>query len=316
MLTFSLSLSEILSLSPPSLSLNPSPSPSLSTTTTKTKHPQGLRPHSAVLMGKNTLMKRCIRAYCEKKGDDKWAILLDQLVGNVGLIFTSGDLASVRDDIVKFKVGAPARVGLVAPNDVTVPAGNTGLDPSSTSFFQALNIPTKINKGCVEIVTDVALIKTGDKVGASEATLLAKLGIRPFSYGLVVVQVIDGGAVYDPKVLDITDADLLANAAGAIANIAALSLETGVATPASVPHSLINGYKNLLAVAVETEYSFALADKVKEYLANPSAFAAASAPAGGGGGGGGKGDGKKEEKKKEEEEEEEGDDDMGFSLFD
>jgi len=265
-------------------------------------------------MGKNTLMKRCIRAYCEKKGDDKWAILLDQLVGNVGLIFTSGDLAAVRDEVVKFKVGAPARVGLVAPNDVTVPAGNTGLDPSSTSFFQALNIPTKINRGTVEIVTDVALIKAGDKVGGSEATLLAKLGIRPFSYGLVVRQVIDGGAIYDPKVLDITDADLLKNAGDAIAQVAALSLETGVATPASVPHSLINGYKNLLAIAVETEFSFALADKVKEYLANPSAFASA-APAAGGGGGGGKED-KKEDKKKEEEEEEEGDDDMGFSLFD
>lgn len=37
---------------------------------------------------------------------------------------------------MKFKVGAPARVGLVAPNSVEVPAGGTGLDPSSTNFFQ------------------------------------------------------------------------------------------------------------------------------------------------------------------------------------
>ena len=43
----------------------------------------------------------------------------------------------MRDEINKFKVGAPARVGLVAPNDVVVPLGNTGLDPSQTSFFQA-----------------------------------------------------------------------------------------------------------------------------------------------------------------------------------
>ena len=42
----------------------------------------------------------------------------------------------LRDEITKYKVGAPARVGLVAPNDVTVPGGNTGLDPSQTSFFQ------------------------------------------------------------------------------------------------------------------------------------------------------------------------------------
>ena len=43
----------------------------------------------------------------------------------------------LRDEVNKYRVGAPARVGLVAPNDVVVPAGNTGLDPSQTSFFQA-----------------------------------------------------------------------------------------------------------------------------------------------------------------------------------
>lgn len=51
----------------------------------------------------------------------------------------SGSLCALqlRDEIAKYKVGAPARVGLVAPNNVDVPAGNTGLDPSQTSFFQA-----------------------------------------------------------------------------------------------------------------------------------------------------------------------------------
>ncbi|KAG5007094.1 hypothetical protein JHK85_025636 [Glycine max] len=33
------------------------------------------------------------------------------------------------------EVGALAHVGLVAPIDVVVPLGNTGLDPSQTSFF-------------------------------------------------------------------------------------------------------------------------------------------------------------------------------------
>jgi Ribosomal protein L10 len=52
-----------------------------------------------VLMGKNTLMKRCIRLYCERTGDEKWPPLLEQLVGNVGLVFTKGDLSHVRHSI-------------------------------------------------------------------------------------------------------------------------------------------------------------------------------------------------------------------------
>ena len=61
-------------------------------------------------------------------------------------------------------------------------------DSLRMSMVQALSIPTKINRGTVEIVSDVKLITKGDKVGASEATLLAKLGIKPFSYGLIIRQ--------------------------------------------------------------------------------------------------------------------------------
>lgn len=52
-------------------------------------------------------------------------------------------------------------------------------------------------------------MKEGDKVGASEATLLNMLNISPFTYGLVVQNVYDQGTVFSPKVLDITDEDLL-----------------------------------------------------------------------------------------------------------
>jgi len=65
---------------------SPSPPPPL---------PQALRPDSIILMGKNTMMKRSIRLYCEETGNDQWAPILDQLVGNVGLIFTKADLSQV-----------------------------------------------------------------------------------------------------------------------------------------------------------------------------------------------------------------------------
>ncbi|MFS8004418.1 putative ribosomal protein L10P [Helianthus anomalus] len=273
---------------------------------------QGLRGDSVILMGKNTMMKRSIRMHSDKTGNKAYLNLIPLLVGNVGLIFTKGDLKEVREEVAKYKVGAPARVGLVAPVDVVVPPGNTGLDPSQTSFFQVLNIPTKINKGTVEIITPVELIKKGDKVGSSEAALLAKLGIRPFSYGLVVQTVYDNGSVFSPEVLDLTEDDLVEKFALGVSMVTSLALAIHYPTIAAAPHMLINGYKNLLAVAVETEYSFPLADKVKEYLADPSKFAvaapvaeaapaAAAAPA---------------ETKKEEPKEESDDEDFGISLFD
>ncbi|KAL4386989.1 hypothetical protein GQ457_09G031160 [Hibiscus cannabinus] len=276
---------------------------------------KGLRGDSIVLMGKNTMMKRSVRMHAEKTGNQAFLNLIPLLQGNVGLIFTKGDLKEVSEEVAKYKVGAPARVGLVAPIDVVVPPGNTGLDPSQTSFFQVLNIPTKINKGTVEIITPVELIKKGEKVGSSEAALLAKLGIRPFSYGLIVLSVYDNGSVFSPEVLDLTEDDLIEKFATGVSMVTALSLAISYPTLSAAPHMFINAYKNVLAVAITTEYSFPQADKVKEYLADPSKFAVAvAATTVASDAGAAPASAAAEEKKPEPEEE--SDDDMGFSLFD
>jgi large subunit ribosomal protein LP0 len=269
-----------------------------------------LRSNAVVLMGKNTMVRKVLRGQLE--ANPAYEALLPLVKGNVGFVFTKGDLNLVRDKLVENRVGAPAKAGTVAPNDVTVPKGPTGLEPTQTSFLQALNIASKINRGQVEIINDVALIKKGDKVGSSEAALLSKLNIKPFSYGLVVLHVFDNGFVYDTSVLDMTDADILNKFREGVAKVASLSLQIGYPTLAALPHALGNAYKNLLAVSIETDYTFPLAQKIKDYIANPTAFAVA-APAAASSAAPAKVE-KKEEKKEEKEEEEE--EDMGLGLFD
>lgn len=133
-------------------------------------------------------------------------------------------------------------------------------------IFQVLNIPTKINKGTVEIITPVELIKKGDKVGSSEAALLSKLGIRPFSYGLIVLMVYDNGSVFSPEVLDLTEDDLVEKFAAGVSLVTSLALAISFPTIAAAPHLFTNAYKNVLAVAVATEYTYPQAEEVKEYL--------------------------------------------------
>ena len=45
--------------------------------------------------------------------------------------------------------------------------------------------------------------------------------------------------------------------------MASVCLQMGYPTVASVPHSIINGYKRVLALSVETEYTFPLTEKVR-----------------------------------------------------
>jgi len=266
-----------------------------------------LRGHGEILMGKNTLIRKCLRGLIEK--NPVYENLMPHIRYNVGFVFTKEDLSKVKDLILAIKVKAPAKAGAIAPVDVWVPSGNTNMGPEKTSFFQALAIPTKIARGTIEILNDVHLIKKGDKVGASEATLLNMLNVSPFSYGLVLKQVYEGGATYEPAVLDISLNDLRARFLAGVKNVAAVSLQIGHPTIASVPHSLVNGLKKVIAVAVATEITFPAAAKSKAYLANPAAFAVAAAPAAAP---------KKEEKKEEkkapvkEVKKEESDDEGGF----
>jgi len=268
----------------------------------------GLRGTAVVLMGKNTMMRKAIKGHLEN--NPALEKILPHVRGNVGFVFTNGELTEVREKLLENKVRAPARPGAIAPGDVIIPAQNTGLGPEKTSFFQALAIATKISKGTIEIINDVHILKVGDKVGASEATLLNMLNISPFSYGLQVEMVYDSGTILEPMILDIKPEDLRSRFLAGVRNVAAVSLEIGYPTVASVPHSVINGFKNLLAVAAVTDINFKEAETVKEFIKDPSKFAAAAPVAAASP----KKEAKKEEAKKEESEEE--DDDMGFGLFD
>jgi len=270
-----------------------------------------LRGTAVLLMGKNTMMRKAIKGHLEN--NPNLEKLLAHIKGNVGFVFTKDDLCEVREKIMNNKVRAPARAGALAPVDVHVPSQNTGLGPEKTSFFQALHIPTKISKGTIEIINDIHLIKVGDKVGASEATLLNMLNISPFSYGLIIQSVYDSGTIFAPEVLDITPEDIKARFMMGVRNVAAVSLKIGYPTAASAPHSIVNGLKNLIAIAISTDIEFKAAEMAKEYLKDPSKFVAAASKAGPAKGGSPAKEAKKEEKKEESEEE---DDDMGFGLFD
>ena len=267
-----------------------------------------IRGKGILLMGKNTMVRRVIRAEYKK-----FEPLIPQLEGNVGLLFTDGDLAELKDIILEQKVPAAAKAGALAPVDVVIPAGDTGLEPTQTAFLQALNIATRINKGQIMILNDVHLVTAGEKVGASQATLLQKLKLKPFSYGLKLESIYDNGAVYGPTVLDFNFGALSSRISNASTRIACIALAIGYPCLPSVPHSLARAFKNVLSVAVATDIEFERATEIKNLLnMDPEALAAmvaASAPAA-------SGSEKVEEAAAPAEEEEEEDEDMGFGLFD
>jgi len=273
-----------------------------------------LRGKAIVQMGKNTMIRKACELGHEQNPEAGFDTLRANVRGNIGFIFaTNCTLDDIRDCLKKFRVAAPAKPGQDSMVHYALPSGPTGMDPSQTSFFQALNIGTKIVKGQIELTSEFAILKVGEKVSPSAAVLLTKLGIKPFEYGMEVHQVFQDGSVFDAAVLDISPDVLMTKFMTGLANMAAFSREVGIPTDAGLPHMFGNGFRNVASLCADIDFTFKEIEPVKAFLADPSAYIAANASAAPAAGGGGAAEAKKEEKKVVEEEAEE--EDVDFDLF-
>jgi large subunit ribosomal protein LP0 len=234
-----------------------------------------LRGKGIVLMGKNTIIRKVLRERAEK--NPALESLMPYVFGNVGFVFTNGDLNTLRNAITSNKVPAGAKTGVVAPIDVVIPPGPTGLDPGQTSFFQTLNIGTKIVKGSIEMTTASKVCTKGEKITASAVALLNKLNIRPFEYGITIDTVYENGSCYSVKVLDMSDSDLVNMFTNSASKLAALSFALGYINQVTLPHSFGRAFRMICALALQTDYDFDELKVVKEMIANPGAFAAPAA---------------------------------------
>jgi len=238
---------------------------------------QSIRGEGHVLMGKNTIIRRVLRERSET--NPKLKALLPFIKGNMGFIFTDKDLNQIRKKVMSFKLPAAAKAGILSPCDVVVPAGPTGLDPGQTSFFQTLNVSTRITKGTIEITAPVHLCWKGEKVSASAVALLSKLNMRPFEFGIEVPTVYEDGSVYDASVLDLSQADLIQKFGNCAAMLAAVSYEIGEVNRATIPHSVGKAFNAILFIAMAADYSFEQLDEIKANMSSGPATGGASGDA-------------------------------------
>jgi large subunit ribosomal protein LP0 len=205
-----------------------------------------LEKNSILVMGKNTIIKKVLRKEIEK--NPKLEELYDYTVGNIGLIFTKAEILEVKKILKENKIPAPAKAGQIAQCEVTIPAGPTEIPPEGTSFFQALNIPTKINKGQIEIQDPIKLIEKGKIVGDSEAALLKKLNIIPFSFELEIQLIFEAGVCYKPEILDISSDKIIRNMDQKFSELNYLSVSIYYPTVFSIKNTTKKVIAELLAL--------------------------------------------------------------------
>jgi len=201
-------------------------------------------------IAKNTLVKLAIKDLSGKYRDTE--TLSTYLSGPNAFIFSRRNPFSMYLMFDRNKVESAAAPGDVAPSDISVTAGNTGMQPGPIlSKFGAAKIQTKIQDGTVWIAKDTVAVKKGDVISADLADLLGKLGLKPIMVGIKLRMGYDEGVIQG-DVLAINIDEYRINLETAIHNALNLSVGAVYLTKESTPLLIAKAYMQAKSVAVKS----------------------------------------------------------------
>lgn len=223
-----------------------------------------------MIIGKNSLILKALKFMTEVpeaghpdyEDHKKWSqdprleVLKDLMKLNVGLIFSDDSYLDLRTKVEANTIQQPARTGVVAPCDVVIPAGPTGIEVGKIDLFHKLNISCKTVKSAIEVVKDVKIITKGQKVGEGATQMCKLLNIVPFEYKLEFLTVYMDGVILNKEVIDMPLESIQDKFKGFASLATAVSLGANIPNALSVPHFVSNAFKSCLAIGKETGYSF------------------------------------------------------------
>jgi large subunit ribosomal protein L10 len=223
---------------------------------------------------KRTLISLALeRAGEERPGIDE---LQDTLSGQVGLVLTDENPFKLFQMMERTKTPSPAKGGELAPNDITVKAGDTSFKPGPVvREFQKVGIPAAIERGKVVVKKDTVLVKEGEPIPKDLASVLPRLDILPLMLGLDLKAVYEDGTVYRPEVLDVDLDGLMGQVAHGAAAAFNLAVNSRYFNETTIQPLLAKGSAYAMSLAVEA--NIMTPDTVEPILARAAARAMALA---------------------------------------
>jgi large subunit ribosomal protein L10 len=206
-----------------------------------------LKGKAVIKVSKTRIVKKALlEARPEAKALDS------SLKGNIAVIFTEMNPFELFALLKKNSVSMPAKTGIIAPDDITIPAGDTGLPPGpALSDLKAAGLKTVMQGPTISIAEDKVVAKKGEVITEGVAGALSKLGIKPVKVRLSMTSALENGQVFLASVLDIDIDKVRQNFASCARTAFNIAVEIAYFTKETVPALVAKGYRNAKAVALE-----------------------------------------------------------------
>jgi large subunit ribosomal protein L10 len=208
---------------------------------------RNLRGKAVIRVTRNTLIKH---ALSEIGG--KVAGLSRYISGHSTMIFSNDNPFRLFKQLELTKTKMAAKAGDTAPEDIVVEKGPTSFKPGPiVGELQQAGIPAAIEGGKVKIRETRTIVKKGAVISAKVADVLIKLGIKPMDVGLALQAAYYDGDIYEPSVLAIDEAAILAQIQLAAAQAFNLSVNAAIPTKDTIAPILTNAVREARGLAVE-----------------------------------------------------------------
>ncbi|AWB27809.1 50S ribosomal protein L10 [Halococcoides cellulosivorans] len=214
-----------------------------------------------IRVSRNSLLDRALESH-----DEGAEVLVEHLTGHVGVIATDENPFALYQQLEASKTSAPINAGEVAPNDIVIPEGDTGIDPGPfVGELQSVGANARIQEGSIQVLEDSTVLEAGEAVTADLANVLGELGIEPKEVGLDLSALVADGVLFEPEELELDIDEYRSDLAGAAGEARALASEAAIATPATAASLLASADADASAVVLEG--AIAAPDAVDDLLA-------------------------------------------------
>ena len=185
-------------------------------------------------VSRNTLLVRAL-----EEVNDGLEGLTEHIAGQVGLIGTNSNPFSLYQELEASKTPAPISAGEVAPNEIVIPEGDTGVDPGPfVGELQSIGADARIQEGSIQVLSDSAVLDAGEEVSQDLANVLNELGIEPKEVGLDLRGVFSDGVLFAPEELELDVDEYEQDISAAAGQAFNLSVNAGYPTATTLPTML------------------------------------------------------------------------------
>jgi len=206
-------------------------------------------------MSRNTLIERAIKEVAEETNNPEFAKLANYIERGAAIIVTDMNPFKLYKTLEENKIPAPIRGGAVAPCDIVVEKGSTGMPPGPfLGELKSVGIPAVIEKGKIAIKEDTVVVREGEVVPHKVAVVLSTLGIKPVKVGIDLLAAYEDGVIYTPDVLKIDEEKIIQDLQKAYTNAFTLSVEAVIPTPETIEVILQRAFNNARTLSIESAY--------------------------------------------------------------